>query len=207
MLRCYFITLSWTALEPTENCLLTFVPIDSSARLSTLLSGLLFSPIGHRSPGDPFEPPLDLSGNYELLFPSINSTCSLLTAHLLFFPSNLMYILAPAGNIKEGLLQHDGYSSRQNYIITSRNKYDVSSVTNRELNSELSVGGLNSWLNIGTRLSKEHFWQIEFLNKQAFVPTEERLAICKILWSCIQGVLPVPGGSSMHRLEQIGVAS
>jgi hypothetical protein len=26
----------------------------------------------------------------------------------------------------------------------------------------------------GTRLSKEHFWQIEHLNKQAFVPTEER---------------------------------
>jgi hypothetical protein len=75
-------------------------------------------------------------------------TCSLLTAHLLFFPSNHMYILAPTGNIKEGLLQHDGYSSHRNYIITSRNKYDVSSVTNRELNSELSVGGLNSCLNM-----------------------------------------------------------
>ena len=77
-------------------------------------------------------------------FRRLIQTCSLLTAHLLFFPSNLIYILAPTGNIKEGLLQHDGYSSRQNYIITSRNKYDVSSVTNRELNSELSVGGLNS---------------------------------------------------------------
>ena len=107
-----------------------------------------------------------------MLFPSIDSNL-LLTAHLLFFPSNLIYILAPTGNIKEGLLQHDGYSSRRNYIITSRNKYDVSSVTNRELNSELSVGGLNSCLNMERRLSKEHFWQGEFLNKQAFVPTEE----------------------------------
>ena len=134
-------------------------------------------------------------------FRRLIQTCSLLTAHLLFFPSNLIYILAPTGNIKEGLLQHDGYSSHRNYIITSRNKYDVSSVTNWELNSELSVGGLNSCLNMERGEVRSTFGK---LSSRSFCSHGGAWALCKISWSCIQGVLLVPGGSR-HRPEQIGL--
>ena len=41
-------------------------------------------------------------------------------------------------------------------------------------------------------------------SSRSLVPTEERLALCKISCRCIQGVLLVPGGS-MHGPEQIGL--